>query len=93
MNPLVPLERLGRAVLLALAAIGRITRFALGAASHILRAQITRFGSLCVLNGELVDLRAEVATAAASSRGTCEEEGFLQMSEEVATILVKKSRG
>lgn len=63
------------------------------AASHILRAQITRFGSLCVLNGELVDLRAEVATAAASSRGTCEEEGFLQMSEEVATILVKKSRG
>ena len=37
MNPLVPLERLGRAVLLALAAIGRITRFALGAASHILR--------------------------------------------------------
>ncbi|MCB9652003.1 MAG: hypothetical protein H6730_36195 [Deltaproteobacteria bacterium] len=63
------------------------------AASHILRAQITRFGSLCVLNGELVDLRAEVATAAASSRGSCEEEGFLQMSEEVATILVKKSRG
>ena len=62
------------------------------AASHILRAQITRFGRLCVLNGELVDLRSEVATAAASSRGDCEEEGFLRMSEEVASTLVKKSR-
>jgi hypothetical protein len=62
------------------------------AASHILRAQITRFGRLCVLNGELVDLRSEVATAAASSRGDCEEEGFLRMSEEVASTLVRKSK-
>lgn len=59
------------------------------AASHIVRTRITQFGRLCVLNGELVDLRAEVATAAASSRGTCEEEGFLQMSEDVAKALVQ----
>lgn len=60
------------------------------AASHILRTRITRFGRLCVLNGELIDLRSEVATAAASSRGTCEEEGFLRMSEEVAQNLVPR---
>ena len=60
------------------------------AASHILRTRITQFGRLCVLNGELIDLRSEVATAAASSRGDCGEEGFLRMSEEVAVNLVKR---
>lgn len=58
------------------------------AASHILRSRITQFGKLCVLNGELIDLRAEVATGAASARGNCEEEGFLQMSEDIAKMLV-----
>ncbi|MFV0514885.1 MAG: MlaE family ABC transporter permease [Jhaorihella sp.] len=37
MNPLVALERLGRAVLVALAAVGRMTGFALQSVSHILR--------------------------------------------------------
>lgn len=60
------------------------------AASHILRSRITQFGKLCVLNGELIDLRAEVAIGAASSRGDCEEEGFLQMSEDIAKKLVAK---
>lgn len=45
------------------------------AASPILRTRITRFGSRCVLNGELIDLKAEVTTAAASSQGACEAEG------------------
>ena len=60
------------------------------AASHILRSRITQFDKLCVLNGELIDLRAEVAVGAASSRGDCEEEGFLQMSEDIAKKLVAK---
>jgi len=57
------------------------------AATHILRSKITRFGSKCVLNGELVDLRAEVAVGAASSRGDCVAEGFLNMSEEIAVAI------
>lgn len=57
------------------------------AASHILRSQITRFGSRCVLNAELFDLRSEVTIAASSSRGDCEPEGFLRMSQEVANSL------
>jgi hypothetical protein len=57
------------------------------AASHILRSQVTRFGSRCVLNAELFDLRREVTIAASSSRGDCEPEGFLRMSEEVANGL------
>ncbi|MCA9555711.1 MAG: hypothetical protein KC933_37115, partial [Myxococcales bacterium] len=57
------------------------------AATHILRSKITRFGSKCVLNGELIDLRSEVAVAAASSRGDCVAEGFLNMSEEVAVAI------
>ncbi|MCK6550351.1 hypothetical protein L6R52_31230 [Myxococcota bacterium] len=59
------------------------------AASHILRTRITRFGSRCVLNGELIDLKAEVTTAASSSQGTCEAEGFLVMGEDVAKNLVR----
>lgn len=59
------------------------------AASHILRARIVRFGARCVLNAELVDLKAEVTVTAASARGNCEEEGFLNMSEEVANHLVR----
>jgi hypothetical protein len=58
------------------------------AASHILRARITRFGKRCVLNTELIDLRAEVTMAASSAQGDCEAEGFLGMSEEVARKLV-----
>lgn len=54
------------------------------AASHILRSRITRFGSRCVLNAELIDLRAEVTIKAASAQGGCEAEGFLTMSEDVA---------
>jgi hypothetical protein len=57
------------------------------AASHLLRSQITRFGSRCVLNAELFDLAKEVTIAASSSRGDCEPEGFLRMSEEVANTL------
>lgn len=57
------------------------------AASHILRTKITRFGSRCVLNAELIELRSEVAISAASSRGDCIAEGFLGMSEKVATLI------
>ncbi len=59
------------------------------AATHILRSRITRFGSRCVLNAEMIDLRAEVTVKAASARGDCEAEGFLTMSEEVAKNLVE----
>lgn len=58
------------------------------AASHILRTRITRFGSRCVLNGELIELRSEVTMAAASSQGNCEAEGFLRMGEDVARNLI-----
>jgi hypothetical protein len=58
------------------------------AASHILRCRIAQFGSKCVLNAELIDLRSEVTIKASSARGTCEPEGFLGMSEEVAHSLV-----
>lgn len=60
------------------------------AASHILRSRITRFGRRCVLNAELIDLRSEVTMAASSSQGDCEAEGFLTMSESVATNLIAK---
>lgn len=59
------------------------------AATHILRSRITKFGSRCVLNGELIDLRSEVTVKAASSQGTCAAEGFLTMCEQVAKDLVK----
>lgn len=60
------------------------------AASHILRSKITRFGTKCVLNTELIDLKAEVAISAASARGDCAAEGFLRMSEELATNITGK---
>lgn len=59
------------------------------AASHILRSRIAQFGSKCVLNAELIDLRSEVTVKASSARGACEPEGFLGMSEEVAQSLIK----
>lgn len=58
------------------------------AASHILRTHITRFGHKCVLNGELIDLKTEVTSAASSAQGNCEAEGFLTMGEQVAKSLV-----
>lgn len=58
------------------------------AASHILRTNVTKFGRVCVLNGELIDLKSEVAIGAASSQGDCTEEGFLTMIDEVAERLV-----
>lgn len=58
------------------------------AASHILRSKITKFGTRCVLNGELIDLAAEVTVKAASAQGACEAEGFLEMSEAVARDLM-----
>jgi hypothetical protein len=57
------------------------------AATHILRSQVTRFGDRCVLNSELIDLRTEVAVAAASSTGSCAAEGFLTMADQVAKDL------
>ncbi len=61
------------------------------AASHILRTQVTRFGRVCVLNGELIDLRAEVTVGAASAKGNCTDEGFLTMIDRVAQDLVGRS--
>lgn len=63
------------------------------AATHILRSQITRFGSKCVLNAELIDLRSEVAVSAASARGSCGPEGFLGMCEDVAALVTKGDAG
>lgn len=60
------------------------------AASHILRTQVTRFGKSCVLNAELIDLTREVTISATSTKGTCEEEGFLAMSEEVARGVARR---
>ncbi len=59
------------------------------AATHILRSKITRFGTTCVLNVELIDLRSEVTTKAASARGACEAEGFLSMAETVADNVLR----
>lgn len=61
------------------------------AASHLLRSQVTRFGSACVLNGELIDLRREITVAAGSARGDCSEEGFLSASERVTSSLLAAS--
>jgi hypothetical protein len=60
------------------------------AASHILRSKITKFGSRCVLNGELIDLTREVTIKAASTQGACQAEGFLEMSETLARDLMKQ---
>jgi hypothetical protein len=59
------------------------------AASHIVRSKITKFGSRCVLNGELIDLTREVTIKAASAQGACLAEGFLEMSETLARDLMK----
>jgi hypothetical protein len=57
------------------------------AASHILRAELSRFGQKCILNAELVDLRTEVAVAAASANGACDSDDFLKMAKDVSTEL------
>lgn len=63
------------------------------AASHVLRSQVTQFGSACVLNGELIDLKSEVTIAAGSARSDCSEEGFLIASETVTTALLSAKPG
>ena len=54
-----------------------------------MRSKITKFGSRCVLNGELIDLTREVTIKAASAQGVCQAEGFLEMSEMLARDLMK----
>lgn len=58
------------------------------AASHILRTKVARFGDACVLNGELIDLTSEVTVAAASARGDCSDEGFLEASQRLTQDLI-----
>ncbi|MCK6548827.1 hypothetical protein L6R52_23485 [Myxococcota bacterium] len=58
------------------------------AASHILRTRLARFGARCVLSGELIELRTEVAVHAGSAQGPCEPEGLLQLGESVARELL-----
>jgi hypothetical protein len=58
------------------------------AATHILRTRLSRFGARCVLSGELIELRAEVAVTAAAAQGPCEPEGLLQLGESVARELL-----
>lgn len=58
------------------------------AASHILRTKVARFGEACVLNGELIDLAEEVTIAAASARGDCSDEGFLEASQNLTRDLI-----
>lgn len=62
------------------------------AAQFILRSQITRFGSSCVLNGELIDLAKEIVVTAGAARGDCSDEGFYEMTEALAASLVNKAR-
>lgn len=59
------------------------------AASHLLRSRVARFGSRCVLSGELIDLSLEVSIAAGSVHGLCGPESFLDMSAQLATELAR----
>ena len=58
------------------------------AATHLLRTGIARFGSTCATNGELIELKTEVAVAAASTRSDCSEEGFLDAASRLADQLL-----
>ncbi|MBI4815866.1 MAG: hypothetical protein HY791_06400 [Deltaproteobacteria bacterium] len=60
------------------------------AATHIVRSQITRFGSACVLMAEMIDLRAEVTVGAASATGDCAPERFIELSERVGKEIAVK---
>ncbi len=58
------------------------------AASHVLRARVTRLGERCVLAAELVDLAREVIVTAASARGTCDDDRIVdQLTAGVARAL------
>jgi hypothetical protein len=61
------------------------------AASHILRSNVAKFGKACSTNGELIDLRTEVAIAAGSSRTDCNEEELLYAAESLAEQLISGS--
>lgn len=62
------------------------------AAQFILRSQITRFGSSCVLNGELIDIAKEIVVTAGASRGDCSDEGFYEMTESLAKQILAKAQ-
>ncbi|MEQ8273937.1 MAG: hypothetical protein RMA76_06875 [Deltaproteobacteria bacterium] len=57
------------------------------AASHLVRARVTRLGDRCVLAAELIDLAREVSVAAAGSRGTCDDDNAL---EQLATGVARE---
>ena len=61
------------------------------AATHLLRGQVTRFGTRCVLNGELIELKGEVSITAASVRVDCSDEGFLEASDKLIDALFDPS--
>jgi hypothetical protein len=61
------------------------------AASHILRSTVAKFGKACATNGELIDLKTEVAVAAGSARTNCAEEDLLYAAESLAEQLVSGS--
>jgi hypothetical protein len=63
------------------------------AASHILRSSLGRFGSLCTLNGELIDLRTEVTVAAATQRASsCADDQLLDAAEKLTDGLIGQRR-
>src|SRR5262249_24083749 len=45
------------------------------AATHILRASLSRFGKMCAMTAELIALRESVTVEANTARGDCSEEG------------------
>lgn len=59
------------------------------AASHLLRAQVTRFGASCNLNVELVELASEVTVAAASEPSNCSDEAFLASAGSATAALFR----
>ncbi|MCK6547294.1 hypothetical protein L6R52_15695 [Myxococcota bacterium] len=61
------------------------------AATHLLRTSITRFDTVCALSAELIDLKAEVQIAAASTRAACAADKLLDGIERVADDLVRQS--
>lgn len=60
------------------------------AASHVVRARVTRMGLECAFETELIDVRTEELAGSSSLKGDCSAQGLFNMSEEAARSLIKK---
>lgn len=61
------------------------------AARFLVRSELTRFGSRCVLIGELIDLKTEVTVSAGTADGGCEPEALLGAAREIVGQLANPS--